>query len=107
MSDSGAYAGYLSQADYYSEDGTIPGQWRGRGAEMLGLRGPVRQADYDAVRQAHHPTTGEFLRQRHGADRRAADGRKQSRARDGFDIVLIAPKSVAIMAQRSLAWILF
>ena len=89
---------HLQQSDYYDKNRTVEGQWRGRGAELLGLRGPVRSEDFEAVRQGLDPQTGEFLRQRHGADRVASDGSEQSKARSLYDMTFSAPKSVSIMA---------
>lgn len=41
------YSQHLSPGDYYAKDAAeMKGVWHGRGAEMLGLRGEVRQQDY-------------------------------------------------------------
>jgi len=38
MSDGKGYAArYLAQSDYYAEGERVVGQWKGRGAELLGL----------------------------------------------------------------------
>ena len=75
MSDGKGYASrHLDQSDYYAEGERVVGHWHGRGGELLGLSGPVKSEDFEAVRQGLAPTTGEFLRQRHSADRVAADG---------------------------------
>jgi conjugative relaxase-like TrwC/TraI family protein len=50
------------------------------------------------VRQGLDPQTGEFLRQRHGADRIASNGEEQSKARSLYDMTFSAPKSVSVMA---------
>ena len=72
---------HLQQSDYYDQNRTVEGRWHGRGAELLGLKGEVTSEDFDAVRQGLDPQTGEFLRQRHGADRFASNGEEQSKAR--------------------------
>jgi conjugative relaxase-like TrwC/TraI family protein len=74
------------------------GQWYGRGAELLGLKGKVDTKRFDALRQGLDSETGEFLRQRRGADRVGADGKKLSRARSLYDFTISAPKSVSVMA---------
>jgi conjugative relaxase-like TrwC/TraI family protein len=99
MSDGAGYsANHLEHNDYYSENERIQGEWFGRGAEMLGLRGEVQNKQFEAVRQGLHPDTGEFLRQRHSADRIANDGTTQSKARTLYDFTVSAPKSVSILA---------
>jgi conjugative relaxase-like TrwC/TraI family protein len=99
MTGGGGYAQrHLQQSDYYDQNRTVEGQWHGRGAELLGLRGEVTSEDFEAVRQGLHPQTGEFLRQRHGADRFASNGEEQSKARSLYDMTFSAPKSVSVMA---------
>jgi conjugative relaxase-like TrwC/TraI family protein len=100
MSDGTGYsARHLQHSDYYAEGERVTGQWQGRGAEMLGLAGKVQSEQFEALRQGVDPQTGEFLRQRHSADRTAADGTTQSRGRNLYDFTISAPKSVSIMAQ--------
>lgn len=89
---------HLQQSDYYDQNRTVKGQWQGRGAELLGLKGEVTSEDFEAVRQGLDPQTGEFLRQRHGADRIASNGEEQSKARALYDMTFSAPKSVSVMA---------
>jgi len=98
MSDGKGYAArYLAQSDYYAEGERVVGQWKGRGAELLGLSGSVEAEDFEAVRQGLAPRTGEFLRQRHSADR-VADGTTLAQARHLYDFTISAPKSVSILA---------
>lgn len=100
MSNGTGYsARHLQHSDYYAEGERITGQWQGRGAEMLGLAGEVEPEQFEALRQGVDPQSGEFLRQRHSADRTAADGTTQSRGRNLYDFTISAPKSVSIMAQ--------
>jgi conjugative relaxase-like TrwC/TraI family protein len=100
MSDGSGYsARHLEHSDYYAEGERVTGQWQGRGAEMLGLAGEVQSEQFEALRQGLDPQSGEFLRQRHSADRTAADGRTQSRGRNLYDFTISAPKSVSIMAK--------
>jgi len=89
---------HLQQSDYYDQNRTVRGLWQGRGAELLGLKGEVTSKDFEAVRQGLDPQTGEFLRQRHGADRVASNGENQSKARSLYDMTFSAPKSVSVMA---------
>jgi conjugative relaxase-like TrwC/TraI family protein len=100
MTDGSGYsARHLQHSDYYAEGERVTGQWQGRGAELLGLAGEVRTDHFEALRQGLDPRTGEFLRQRHSADRISADGEVQSRGRNLYDFTISAPKSVSIMAK--------
>jgi conjugative relaxase-like TrwC/TraI family protein len=99
MSDGAGDAGrHLEHNDYYDEQKRVQGQWYGHGAEMLGLEGVVTSEQFEAVRQGLDPATGEFLRQRHSANRTAVDGTTESKARTLYDLTVSAPKSVSIMA---------
>jgi conjugative relaxase-like TrwC/TraI family protein len=99
MSDGKGYSSrHLEHADYYAEGERVVGHWQGHGAELLGLGGPVKSEDFEALRQGLNPANGEFLRQRQSADRVAADGTTQSHGRHLYDFTISAPKSVSIMA---------
>ncbi len=89
---------HLEHSDYYDERRRVQGEWQGRGAELLGLRGNVASEQFEAVREGLHPETGEFLRPRHSADRANADGSEQSKARSLYDLTFSAPKSISIQA---------
>jgi conjugative relaxase-like TrwC/TraI family protein len=89
---------HLQHSDYYDEHRRVQGEWQGRGAELLGLRGNVAPEQFEAVREGLHPETGEFLRPRHSADRANADGSDQSKARSLYDLTFSAPKSVSVQA---------
>ena len=99
MSGGAGYAQrHLEHSDYYDEHRRVQGEWHGRGAELLGLRGEVTQKQFEAVREGLHPETGEFLRPRHSADRISLDGSEQSKGRSLYDLTFSAPKSVSIQA---------
>jgi conjugative relaxase-like TrwC/TraI family protein len=99
MSDGKGYSSrHLEHSDYYSEGERVAGEWNGRGAELLGLGGPVNTRDFEALRQGLNPGTGEFLRVRHSADRSAADGSKLAQGRSLYDFTISAPKSVSVLA---------
>lgn len=89
---------HLEHSDYYDEHHRVRGEWHGRGAELLGLRGEVAREQFEAVREGLHPDTGEFLRPRHSVDRQSNDGSEQSKARSLYDLTFSAPKSVSIQA---------
>src|SRR3984893_13842600 len=100
MSDGTGYsARHLEHSDYYAEGERVMGQWQGRGAEMLGLAGEAQSEEFEALRRGLDPQSGEFLRQRHSADRTAAEGSTQNRGRNLYDFTISAPKSVSIMAE--------
>lgn len=89
---------HLEHSDYFDQNRTVQGEWHGRGAELLGLKGAVTQEQFEAVREGLHPETGEFLRPRHSADRIATDGEVESKARSLYDFTFSAPKSVSVQA---------
>src|SRR5215472_7225909 len=102
MSNGEGYAAkHLAHSDYYAEGERVVGQWRGRGAQLLGLSGEVQPEHFEAVREGLDPFSGEFLRQRRSADRIAADGSIHSHGRNLYDFTFSAPKSVSIVAELS------
>ena len=99
MSDGKGYSSrHLEHGDYYAEGERVLGYWQGRGAELLGLAGEVKQEDFESLRQGLDSRTGEFLRQRKSADRVMPDGTVQSHGRNLYDFTISAPKSVSVMA---------
>ena len=87
--DGSTYLGeYLCPNDYYSEKEGVTGQWIGKGAEMLGLRGEIHAGDeaFENMRCNRLP-----------------DGSGKLTARDGenrirfYDFQCSAPKSISIM----------
>lgn len=73
-----------NRAGYH--DGPIPGVWTGRGAERLGLSGPVRIDELVSLLRGQDP---------HGAARLSP---YRARRRAGFEMVIAAPKSVSLLA---------
>src|SRR5260370_30156452 len=73
-----------AQDDYYSQGRSIAGQWFGRAAEALGLRGELRREDFMAVLRGLGPRTGAVLVQK-------AQGREERRA--GWGATFNAPQS--------------
>ena len=56
------YTRQLAPSDYYMKDAVeLPGQWGGRGAKLLGLKGEVKQEDFFALCDNINPQTGEQL----------------------------------------------
>ena len=88
---------HLEYSDYLDENNKTKGLWMGKAAERLGLSGTVTLEQFERLRECEHPETGEFLRERKGANRIAADGSKQSEAVNFFDLTFSAPKSVSMM----------
>src|SRR5579863_6182253 len=77
---------HLSKSDYYMRDSQeIAGEWHGRGAELLGLSGPVDKESYFRLCENVNPKTGEQLTPRTKAERRVL-----------YDFTFDAPKSVTL-----------
>jgi conjugative relaxase-like TrwC/TraI family protein len=77
---------YYSTADYYSEGQELLGQWRGQGAERLGLAGGIDKATWDALCDNRDPMTGLPLTARRNQDRTV-----------GYDFNFHVPKSVSVL----------
>ncbi len=88
-----AHAGESAEqaVGYYSERGGAPSFWAGRGAEALGLSGPVDTDQFQALLEGKLPN-GTDLAGRH-QNRRMGDG-----------YVISAPKSVSMMACEDERW---
>src|ERR1700682_3594191 len=67
----------LAVSDYLMKE---PGIWAGRGAERLGLRGPVRRSQFVALLRNENPTTGKRLTARMNTSRQE-DGEMVSNGR--------------------------
>lgn len=76
----------LCKDDYYSKGTEQPGIWRGVGAEMLGLAGPVDREAFARLTENRHPFNDERLTPRTKDDRRV-----------GYDITFSPPKSVSVV----------
>jgi conjugative relaxase-like TrwC/TraI family protein len=77
---------YYSQADYYLDGQETVGQWGGRAAVLLGLRGTVDKQSFDRLCDNLHPLTGERLTARTKSDRTV-----------GNDLTFDVPKSVSVL----------
>ena len=87
-----------TSVNYYARDGQVleddpehrlASSWYGKGARALGLAGPVDAEPFQAILEGHVSGTGLRL----GSIRKG-----QHRHRPGVDLVLSAPKSVALEA---------
>ncbi|HAZ3552497.1 TPA: conjugative transfer relaxase/helicase TraI [Escherichia coli] len=81
-------AAYYSHEDNYYASGSLESRWMGEGAEKLGLKGEVVNADMDAVRQGKLPDGSDLSRMVNGVNKH----------RSGYDLTFSAPKSVSVMA---------
>src|SRR5271166_5268605 len=82
----------LAVCDYLMKE---PGIWAGRGAERLGLRGPVQRSHFVALLRNESATTGKRLTARTNTSR-LEDGEKVSNRQVGYGLVFGVPKSVSI-----------
>lgn len=80
------YTQGLSRESYYSQSQEIIGQWYGKSAEFLDLKGQVRQAEFEALCENQHPQTGKNLTPRNKDNRRV-----------GYDFTFDCPKSVSLV----------
>ena len=82
----------LAVSDYFTK---VPGVWAGRGAERLGLRGPVQRSQFVALLRNENPTTGKRLTARMNTSRQEV-GETVSNRQVGYGLVFGAPKSLSI-----------
>src|SRR5580692_5812169 len=82
----------LAVSDYFMKE---PGIWAGRGAERLGLRGPVQRSQFVALLRNENPTTGKRLTARMNTSRQE-DGEAVSNRQVGYGLVFGVPKSLSI-----------
>jgi hypothetical protein len=64
----------LAVSDYLMKE---PGTWAGRGAERLGLRGPIQRSQFVALLRNENPTTGKRLTARMNTSGRERRGGQQ------------------------------
>jgi conjugative relaxase-like TrwC/TraI family protein len=76
-----------ADAGYYLATGAVPPVWGGKLAVTLGLTGPPTQEQVQRLLDGYHPITGENMVQRRTKNRR-----------QGYDVVVSAPKSVSVMS---------
>jgi conjugative relaxase-like TrwC/TraI family protein len=85
-SGSGRYYLELASENYYLKGGEPRGQWWGKGAEVLGLKGEVRSRALQALLKGYD-LDGKRLTQNAGAKRR----------QPGWDLTFSVPKSVSTL----------
>jgi conjugative relaxase-like TrwC/TraI family protein len=86
---------------YYAEGENVRGEWQGRLAADLGLRGDVRADDFARMSEGKHPRTGEQLvNQRLPHEYKTVDGKtvRTMGHRAAWDATFSAPKSVSLTA---------
>jgi conjugative relaxase-like TrwC/TraI family protein len=88
---------HLRVGDYYMAGRNTMGQWIGKGAEELGLRGETATDDFVNLCRNLNPQTGERLTQRLNS-KRAGDAGEVANRRVFYDFTLSPPKSVSIAA---------
>lgn len=88
---------HLRVGDYYMAGRNTLGQWIGKGAEELGLRGETATEDFVNLCRNLNPQTGERLTQRLNS-KRASDTGEVANRRVFYDFTLSPSKSVSIAA---------
>src|SRR4029077_38372 len=82
----------LALSDYLMKE---PGIWAGRGAQRLGLRGPVERSQFVALLQNEDPTSGKRLTARINTIRQE-NGETVSNRQGGYGLVFGVPKSLSV-----------
>lgn len=81
---------------YFTEGGSLRGQWHGQVAAELGLSGAVSAEAFDRLSEGQHPQTGEQLIA-HRDTIKQANGEELGH-RAGWDLTFNAPKTVSLTA---------
>lgn len=81
---------------YFSQSGTLRGEWHGQLAATLGLAGDVSAEAFDRLAEGQHPQTGEQLIQHRDTIKTQAGEELGHRA--GWDLTFNAPKTVSLTA---------
>jgi conjugative relaxase-like TrwC/TraI family protein len=90
-----------AEQNYWKQEDTIQGEWRGKLAEEFGLYGAVGVLEFSRLAEGQHPATGEQLVQHRVAhEYKTEDGRTVTPVehRAGWDATFSAPKSVSLTA---------
>src|SRR3984893_15295634 len=90
-----------ARENYYTESDQIRGEWHGRLAEQWGLRGEVREEQFQRLAGGQHTITGEQLQRRQKACEyvnRHGEKVNAMEHRAGWDATSSAPKSVSLTA---------
>lgn len=86
VASAGGAANYFAKDDYYVGDGPAElSEWGGKGAEALGLAGPVAKDDFEKVLDGKLP------------DDTVVNG--NANRRSGIDLTFSMPKSASLLAQ--------
>jgi conjugative relaxase-like TrwC/TraI family protein len=88
---------HLCVGDYYAEGHKVMGEWFGMGAEKLGLKGTVNEAEFLALCEGLNPATGQRLTARKNSSRRE-EGKTVANRRVFYDFTISPPKSVSVVA---------
>jgi conjugative transfer relaxase protein TraI len=87
VKSAGTAGGYYTAKDNYYVLGSMDEQWFGKGAQQLGLDGPVDKATFTQVLQGKLPDGSDLSRMQDGVNKHRA----------GYDFTFSAPKSVSMM----------
>src|SRR6201996_973852 len=79
---------------YFTEGGTLRGEWHGRLAPALKLSGEVTAAAFDRLAEGQHPETGEQLIKHRDTIKTKAGEELGHRA--GWDLTFNAPKTISL-----------
>jgi conjugative relaxase-like TrwC/TraI family protein len=90
-----------SEQNYYSQKGTVQGEWTGQLAVEWDLAGAVGGLEFERLANGQHPVTGEQIVQHRFSQTRTNEQGEAAATvehRAGWDATFSAPKSISITA---------
>lgn len=99
---------HLSSNDYYDKDKQIQGRWIGQACEFYGVEAgtPVRDEQFEALRQNQHAVTGDRITRRNNTMRSEwvvgrggkLEQQEVANRREFYDFTMSAPKTFSVLA---------
>jgi conjugative relaxase-like TrwC/TraI family protein len=90
-----------ARENYYTEGERIAGEWHGKLAEQWGLKGEVREENFQRLSEGQHPISGEQLVRYQTPREYVTESNEKIKTmehRAGWDATFSAPKSVSLTA---------
>lgn len=93
-----------SLTDYYTATGTPPGQWFGRGAQLMGVSGEVTEAQMRALfGEGIHPEADRITLEAINQDKTVAEALRAAALGTGHNLIGTGPTAISAIYQQDMA----